>query len=990
MDNFQNRVCQICGNVGFSDCVDGYIYCIRCNSQADDYVELDVADEDLFNKEGDARGALYLPSHRRRKRAQSIKAEPMSQSDPLYDSQTQLFETLGLDDETPQREGNLQQSLIKEEEDFGGSSGVEVPTFKDYYNKITFQYVMGLQMMIEFQCEALVKEFKVNPLICGLVGPIWLRFVSGTVVFDYNRAKKLIFKSEMNGGETAMAGETHNQNGFDARFQAFDQRLIKLEEAIRRFIQQQQNLNGAEANRDGVQNQVAARNLKWEIPAFDGSDAEFWVFKINQFFTADKVPFDQRVVLASAYMTGPAYVWYKWMCPNQQLPSWDEFLESLLFRFGAIYDIPRVALKKEEQVNTVAEYRTESTSVPVTLAIIEDEQANEIISSVTLEMKSTIQADAAFCGVEEFAEDEVIVSIEASVIDNTVSVEFPELVIEESKLPTLDLVVEKQIFWSTPIAYEDMQNLVLAVTELCEEEKALDKILSRSEEHFEGNAKFVLIWYVVAFCHLKDHEKSLSRPKEENLGIKVIEILSSQRKEEPLNSLVNEEAAQVKECESMKMSAIPGAIPLQLVIHYMELMHMDTRGMLFLLHVSDYLHWILLLSSLQFKKMLTQYKKFPHYALQICITVTIAYVVEDKAIQIRVSWHLKYISCLLYDLENHLSASNIGKYENAMKLQLEDSSDTCEAEQPGERAAMLCYRFLKRTIPLSYTVAVSFLACHVAREAVLPTDIMKWTLEGRLPYFTAFLEIEKRMRKLPSDCPLISMSMFKPSHAVPLQKLLISMSMFKPSHAVPPQKLEALAASIAESIGLELPPVNFYAVAYGYLQKLSLPVEKILPHACRIYEWSMPPDLWLSTSKLRLPTRVCVMTILIVSIRILYNLNGFGEWEKSLSQDDGASVEKENDDGMDTDFPSYDKGRHSEEVPLKPQEPEWDAARLLRHLYETCNEVAEKYEYSKDLSTYLKQCKDCFFAGLKPSFENHEEEYKMELLMNFYEKRKVN
>ncbi|KAF7807428.1 TATA box-binding protein-associated factor RNA polymerase I subunit B [Senna tora] len=513
MDNFQNRVCQICGNVGFSDCVDGYIYCNRCHSQADDYVELDVADEDLVNRDG---GALYLPSHRR-KRAQSIKAEPMFQSDPLYDSQTQLFKTLGLDDETPQREGNLQQSLIKEEEDFGGSSGVEVPSFKDYYNKITFQYVMGLQMMIGFQCEALVKEFKVKPLICGLVGPIWLRFVSGTVVFDYNRAKKLIFKSEMNGGE--------------------------------------------------------------------------------------------------------------------------------------------------------------------------------------------------------------------------------------------------------------------------------------------------------------------------------------------------------------------------------------------------------------------------------------------------------------------------------------DSSDTCEAEQPGERAAMICYRFLKKTIPLSCTVAVSFLACHVAREAVLPTDIMKWTLEGRLPYFTAFLEIEKRMRKLSSDCPLISMSMFKPSRAVPLQKLLISMSMFKPSHAVPLQKLEALAASIAESIGLELPPVNFYAVAYGYLQKLSLPVEKILPHACRIYEWSMPPDLWLSTSKLRLPTRVCVMSILIVSIRILYNLNGFGEWEKSLSQDGGASVEKDND-SMDTDFPSYDNGRHSEEVPLKPQEPEWDAARLLRHLYVNCNEIAEKYEYSKDLSTYLKQCKDCFFAGLKPSFENHEEEYKMELLMNFYVKRK--
>ncbi|KAF7828058.1 TATA box-binding protein-associated factor RNA polymerase I subunit B [Senna tora] len=533
MENLDNLVCQTCGNVGLADGSDGYFYCIRCGSQAEDFVDTGVADEDFVGKGGDTGGAIYLTSHRRQ-RAQAVKAEPISQLDSFYDSQTQLFKTLGLDDETPQRQGNLQESPIKVEEDlgygsqlgvagssvpedFGGSSGVRVPpSYEDYYNEIRIRYVMGLQMMIEFQCEALVKEFKVNPLICGLVGPIWLRFVSWTGVFVDDWADQVIFDSE----------------------------------------------------------------------------------------------------------------------------------------------------------------------------------------------------------------------------------------------------------------------------------KKLDE------------------------------EPEDSRPK-----------------------------------PRAKCNAEP---------------------------------------------------------------------------------HNKY----------------------------------------NERAVMIWYRSLRKTIPLSCTLAVSLLACHVAREAVLPTDIMKWTLEGRLPYLTAFLEIETRMGKPSNACPISSMTMFKPSNAVPLQKL------------------EALAASIAQSIGLDLPPVNFYAMAYGYLQKLSLPVEKILPHACRIYEWSMPPDLWLSTSTLRLPTRICVMSILIVSMRILYNLNGFGEWEKSLSHDDGASVkspsgsgEKEND-GMDTNFPSYDDGGHCDEVPLQPQKPEWDAARLLHHLYETCNEIAEKYEYSKDLSTYLKQCTDCFFAGLKPSFENHEEEYMMELLMNFYEKIK--
>ncbi|RHN56321.1 putative RNA polymerase I transcription initiation factor TAF1B/Rrn7 [Medicago truncatula] len=59
------------------------------------------------------------------------------------------------------------------------------------------RHLMGLQMMIELQCKALVKEFKVTPLICGLVGPIWLRFISKTGVFDDDRAYTVMHNSEM-------------------------------------------------------------------------------------------------------------------------------------------------------------------------------------------------------------------------------------------------------------------------------------------------------------------------------------------------------------------------------------------------------------------------------------------------------------------------------------------------------------------------------------------------------------------------------------------------------------------------------------------------------------------------------------------------------------------------------------------------------------------------------------------------------------------------
>lgn len=251
----------------------------------------------------------------------------------------------------------------------------------------------------------------------------------------------------------------------------------------------------------------------------------------------------------------------------------------------------------------------------------------------------------------------------------------------------------------------------------------------------------------------------------------------------------------------------------------------------------------------------------------------------------------------------------------------------------GQRAVMIWFRSLRRTIPLSCSLAIPFLACHVVREAVLPTDIVKWCLEGKLPYFTAHIEIEKRFERSSPACPISSSLMFRPSQAVPLQKL------------------ETMAATIAESIGLHLPPVNFYAIASRYLKQLSLPVEKILPHACRIYEWSMPPELWLSTNEFRLPTRIYVLSILIVAIRILYNINGFGAWERSLSSShqtgglDSPSSSETKVDAVKSPGSSPPKLDDSAEKSVRNdshvQKSDLDSAELLHNLEAKYNEIGD-------------------------------------------------
>ncbi|KAJ9555760.1 hypothetical protein OSB04_010374 [Centaurea solstitialis] len=304
----------------------------------------------------------------------------------------------------------------------------------------------------------------------------------------------------------------------------------------------------------------------------------------------------------------------------------------------------------------------------------------------------------------------------------------------------------------------------------------------------------------------------------------------------------------------------------------------------------------------------------------------------------------------------------------------------------GKRSVMIWYQSMSKTIPLSCSLVLSFLVCHLAREPILATDIVKWTLDGKLPYFAAFVEIEKQIGPPTNACPLSSSRMFRPIQAISVQKL------------------ESLAACIARSIRLELPPVNFYAIASRYLRQLSLPVETILPHACRIYEWSMPPELWLSANEFRLPTRACVLAILMVSIRILYKIHGFGQWEMALSSakkkdnilDIDADKEKEaefesnvsisinpklqdddSDDDSDTKPYSNDK---------LPRQPNLDATEILVLLESKYSELIDTSDHCKNLQRYLEYCKDVVFAGVELSFEDHEEQQIIEDLWNFYQK----
>lgn len=137
-------ICHICESDSFEDGGDGFFYCLQCSTQADGIIQTGVDGEDLGGAGG---GGTY--------RKQDTRPEPAPNPDPVKLS------------------------------------------YEDYYKETRDRYVKGLLMMITYQCDALVEKFNVTPLIIGLVGPICLRFVALSGVFDDDWADKAILESEL-------------------------------------------------------------------------------------------------------------------------------------------------------------------------------------------------------------------------------------------------------------------------------------------------------------------------------------------------------------------------------------------------------------------------------------------------------------------------------------------------------------------------------------------------------------------------------------------------------------------------------------------------------------------------------------------------------------------------------------------------------------------------------------------------------------------------
>ncbi|XP_019267598.1 PREDICTED: uncharacterized protein LOC109244894 [Nicotiana attenuata] len=103
-----------------------------------------------------------------------------------------------------------------------------------------------------------------------------------------------------------------------------------------------------------------SRWSRMEFLRFNGEDLKSWLFKIEQFFSMEKVPAEERVGVAAIQLEGEAIHWHlAFMRYRQYLQpaTWTEYVMALVERFAVDFEDPMEEIKKIRQTGTVKEYQ---------------------------------------------------------------------------------------------------------------------------------------------------------------------------------------------------------------------------------------------------------------------------------------------------------------------------------------------------------------------------------------------------------------------------------------------------------------------------------------------------------------------------------------------------------------------------------------------------------------------------------------------------------
>ncbi|KAH0743237.1 hypothetical protein KY290_031230 [Solanum tuberosum] len=121
-------------------------------------------------------------------------------------------------------------------------------------------------------------------------------------------------------------------------------------------------LNTSRDIQTGLTSNFLTRCFRLDFPRFSGQDLKTWLYKVDQFFSMDGIPYSQRVKVTSIHLDGEAIAWHRSYMNVRNTtvhPTWTDYILDLNEIFGDGNEDSMEAIKHLEQTSNVRAYQAE-------------------------------------------------------------------------------------------------------------------------------------------------------------------------------------------------------------------------------------------------------------------------------------------------------------------------------------------------------------------------------------------------------------------------------------------------------------------------------------------------------------------------------------------------------------------------------------------------------------------------------------------------------
>ena len=98
---------------------------------------------------------------------------------------------------------------------------------------------------------------------------------------------------------------------------AFTARLI----AIQAELEEAKNMLQVRHGGGGDPGSALPRAMRLDVPKFNGTDPDSWIFSITKYFALLNTPVDQRLKVVGFNLEGDAAEWFCWMTRNKLITN---------------------------------------------------------------------------------------------------------------------------------------------------------------------------------------------------------------------------------------------------------------------------------------------------------------------------------------------------------------------------------------------------------------------------------------------------------------------------------------------------------------------------------------------------------------------------------------------------------------------------------------------------------------------------------------------